>query len=238
MDLDNCRDSATGEISPAAASIIEELSSYTEVSPSGTGVKIFLRAPASPGSRHRTKYEGGEIEIYFQGRYFTVTGDHLPGTPLATEHRHDELQRVYDRLFGKPAASAPKAPPLTTSEPAHETAREMDAVTVALNSNLTEADIIEMRPMSRNGEKFAALFIYGDASAYGGNQSAADIALCNMLAFWCRNDVGRMDSLFRHSRLMRPKWDEKHWGDGRTYGQMTIQQALDLPHQISRPEPQ
>ena len=86
----------------------------------------------------------------------------------------------------------------------------MDAVTVALNSNLTEADIIEMARMSRNGEKFAALFIYGDTSAYGGINPQPDIALCNMLAFWCRNDVGRMDSLFRHSRLMRPKWDEKH----------------------------
>ena len=35
-----------------------------------------------------------------------------------------------------------------------------------------------------------------------------------------------MDRLFRQSGLMRPKWDEKHFSDGRTYGQNTIDKAV------------
>src|SRR5438876_466308 len=48
VDLDHCRDPLTGAIEPWAQQIIDELNSYTEVSPSGTGIRIFVwgRLPA------------------------------------------------------------------------------------------------------------------------------------------------------------------------------------------------
>ena len=52
------------------------------------------------------------------------------------------------------------------------------------------------------------------------------MALCNKLAFWTGKDVELVDSLFRQSGLMRPKWDEKHFSDGRTYGQVVIEKAV------------
>lgn len=58
------------------------------------------------------------------------------------------------------------------------------------------------------------------------SQNEADLALCNMLAPRCNYDAAQMDRIFPWSGLMRPKWDEKHSADGRTYGQMTIQKAL------------
>jgi hypothetical protein len=241
VDFDNCRDPESGAIRPAAAKIISELNSYTEVSPSGTGVKVFLRSPRSPGNRHRIRYEGGEIEIYTEGRYFTATGHQLPGTPSSIESREAELQRVYDRLFAAPAvegrlsATAAGAGPKPEPNPTTAASVEERAITEALLQNLSDADIIDMAGRSRNGEKFAALFRRGDTSAYDGNHSAADIALANILAFWCRNDPDRMDSLFRQSRLMRPKWDERHSSDGSTYGQMTIRGAINRPHAIYDP---
>jgi len=57
IDLDDCRDPQTGAIAPSAQRIIDEFKSYTEVSPSGDGVKIFIRAHA--GSGH--KKPGAEI---------------------------------------------------------------------------------------------------------------------------------------------------------------------------------
>ena len=42
VDLDNCRDPDTGELSPVAREILDTLKTYTEVSPSGKGVKAFL----------------------------------------------------------------------------------------------------------------------------------------------------------------------------------------------------
>jgi putative DNA primase/helicase len=76
VDLDKCLDPKTGEIEPWAWTIIEELDSYTEVSPSGTGVHILVRG-ALPKGRNRK----GRFEAYDRSRYFTVTGKH------AADHR-------------------------------------------------------------------------------------------------------------------------------------------------------
>jgi len=72
------------------------------------------------------------------------------------------------------------------------------------------------------GGKVEALF----SGSHDGDHSGADQALCNHLAFLFQGDSGRMDTMFRQSRLMRTKWDEKHHGDGRTYGQGTIEEAI------------
>jgi primase-polymerase (primpol)-like protein len=69
VDLDKCLNPDTGEITPWAGSIIDRLDSYAEVSPSLTGVKIWVRAP----SITRAHVKPG-LEIYPRGRYFTVTG--------------------------------------------------------------------------------------------------------------------------------------------------------------------
>ena len=53
VDLDNCRNPETGSIEPWAAEIVRHLNSYTEVSPSGKGVKIFVQAKLPPKSRSR-----------------------------------------------------------------------------------------------------------------------------------------------------------------------------------------
>src|SRR4051794_7753634 len=43
VDLDKCRDPKTGELEPWAANVVKIFDSYTEISPSGTGVKIFVK---------------------------------------------------------------------------------------------------------------------------------------------------------------------------------------------------
>jgi hypothetical protein len=45
--------------------------------------------------------------------------------------------------------------------------------------------------------------------------------------FWIGGDPARVDKLFRRSGLYRPKWDERHFRDGRTYGQAAIDKALE-----------
>jgi primase-polymerase (primpol)-like protein len=49
VDIDNCRNPETGEIEPWAATLISKLDSYTEVSPSGTGVKIIVTGEIPEG---------------------------------------------------------------------------------------------------------------------------------------------------------------------------------------------
>src|SRR5215217_7101146 len=94
-DFDHCRDPETGKIETWAQEIIEELDSYSEVSPSGTGVHVLAKGELPPGRNRK-----GRFEVYDRGRYFTVTGRHLAGTPKTIEARQEHLERVVKRVFG------------------------------------------------------------------------------------------------------------------------------------------
>ena len=95
IDLDTCR-REDGTFEPWAREIIERFSSYTEVSPSGTGAKIFflyttadlpeVRA-AMGGPQHGREFKRGNgkdhppaIEVYLGNRYFAVTEQRLDWT--------------------------------------------------------------------------------------------------------------------------------------------------------------
>lgn len=81
--------------------------------------------------------------------------------------------------------------------------------------------MVEQAHGAANGAKFSSLWA-GGLAGYT-SHSEADLALCNILAWWS-HDARQMDRLFRRSGLWRPKWDERH-GKG-TYGEMTIAKAL------------
>jgi len=199
IDLDKCRDPRTSEIAPWACAIVEYLRSYTEVSPSGTGVKIFARGGVTTGV-HR-----GAVEAYAFGRYFTVTGLHVASTPRTIEDRDAELQVLYAWLKANEAADrqGPPAP---------------------VPVDLDDVALIQKARTAANGAKFERLW-NGDWSDYP-SQSEADLALCSQLAFWTGREPDRVDRLFRQSGLYRAKWDESHFAGGHTYGAATIDKAL------------
>jgi putative DNA primase/helicase len=199
VDLDKCRDPETGEIAPWAQTIIDYLRSYTEVSPSGTGVKIFIQAALPAGIKK------GAVEAYDSGRYFTVTGDHVAGTPRTIEDRPAQLQALHVWLKADEPIGRPVSPPTAPVD-------------------LDDATLIEKARTAANGVKFERLWS-GDWSDYP-SQSEADLALCSHLAFWTGGDGGRVNRLFRQSGLYRAKWDQPHFADGRTYGAETVDTAI------------
>jgi|GEM_PF-2614832 len=91
FDFDKCRDPETGEIKPEVESVIDRLDSYSEISPSGTGIHTLIigKKPDEYGNK-----DGSHIEVYDSVRYFTVTGNHLGGTPETIEERNEELQAI------------------------------------------------------------------------------------------------------------------------------------------------
>jgi len=91
IDLDKCRDAGTGALEPWAWELTKDLDSYTELSPTGSGVHIWVRGQLPEGGRRC-----GRVEMYDRARYFTVTGDHLEGTPLAIQGR--DLSSLHSRL--------------------------------------------------------------------------------------------------------------------------------------------
>ncbi len=96
IDLDDCIDPKTGEINPTARKIVEGFDSYSEISPSGTGIRIFIEAEKDPTW---SANKGGEtdIEVYDKGRFLTVTGHHLEGTPRTIEPRQEALDAFMER---------------------------------------------------------------------------------------------------------------------------------------------
>lgn len=89
---------------------------------------------------------------------------------------------------------------------------------------VNDDDLIQKAFAAKNGWKFKRLF-QGDITMNGSDDSRADLALCNLLAFWTGRDMQQMDRIFRSSGLMRPKWDEKRGPDS-TYGLNTIREAI------------
>jgi len=72
-----------GEILSSVWSVLQELNTYCEFSPSRTGVHaIGLAALSDRGKKTDTSPFGGGLEVYDRGRFFCVTGWHVPETPV------------------------------------------------------------------------------------------------------------------------------------------------------------
>ena len=223
VDLDGCRDPETGVIDSGARVIIDDLNSYTEVSPSGRGVHILVVGILPRGGR-RTK----GVELYDRDRYFTVTGQHVAGTPRTVEPRSAQLRALHVRLFGgqKPRALA----------------RRDDAVSPRVNpeasqmphasASLADEELLATMKAANNGQRFERLWD-GDWGGQYPSQSEADLALCSTLAFWTGRNAERMDQLFRQSGLFRTKWDKRR--GSRTYGETTIATAIRRAYAVWTP---
>lgn len=200
FDLDHCRNAETSIIEPWAMEEIRGLNSYTEITPSGTGIRIFAEGRLNDRGRKK-----GNIEAYSSHHFLTVTGNHLGGTPTTIEKRQAEIDSFYQRHFAK-------------DEP-----QEKGIPKPSQTPSLDDQKLIEKIRQSKSGDKFQKL-LNGDFSDYT-SWSEGDFALCAMLAFWTANNPAQIDSIFRQSGLMRGKWDEKH--GQLTYGDLTIKKAIE-----------
>jgi AAA domain len=115
IDLDRCI--TDGQIAPWAQEIIDSVDSYTELSPSGTGLRILARGSIPEDVQDNTV----GIEVYngHKGRFLTVTGDVLRDHPVRTPHP-DILTALYTQ-YRKVRTSA-KVISLVMPELIHELA--------------------------------------------------------------------------------------------------------------------
>lgn len=207
VDLDGCVDPETGVIAEWAKQIAEEFCSYTELSPSGKGLRIIARGTLPKGRR-----KNGLIEVYDHARYVTMTGAHIEGMPTTIEDRSEELADLVYRL-GR-GGRKEKAPVFQASgEPIAD-----------------DAQLVERASSAKNGAAFSALHRGEDAGH--ASRSEADSAYLYHLAFWTVRDATRMDRLFRASGRMREKWDSRR-GDT-TWGQRELAHAIASVHTTYR----
>ncbi|MCE9552494.1 MAG: DUF5906 domain-containing protein [Planctomycetes bacterium] len=210
IDLDDVLDEKQ-RLLPWAEEIVRKVNSYTEISPSGKGVKIFCRG-AVPGASNRK----GDIEMYDTGRYFTVTQHHLSG--YFTPNDITDAQAAINWVHEKFIAAAP-AKPAAISTPA------------IAQPSVTEADAEVLRRCrtAANHAKFDKLWA-GDISAYGDDDSRADSALCCLIAFYT-GEAAQIERIFSGSALAkRVKWQERV-----DYRKRTIVNALSTVTERARP---
>ena len=81
FDLDDCRNLDTGGLDHWAQELVEEADSYTEITPSGKGLRIIGKGGTY--ALHTTlKRPTGHVEVYSKAtRYITVSGNRLDNTP-------------------------------------------------------------------------------------------------------------------------------------------------------------
>lgn len=183
VDLDDCIQD--GALTAQARQIVDALDSYTEISPSGRGLRIICRGKllsGDPGGRR------GPYEVYSAGRFLTMTGRVFEGR-RTIEKRTDAL-----REFRATYASAPAAPPSRGCQtPPPPT------------GPLTDDEILALIDRAANGDKVRALMA-------GGGGSEGDAALIWELAFYTR-DPAQIERIMRSTARVRPKWDEPRAGE-------------------------
>ena len=200
IDFDDCLED--GELKSWAQELVDLMQpTYAEVSPSGNGIKMWVRADKTRSGNRKPVGDGG-IEIYDHGRFFTVTGELFGQTTTIAENQ-DGLDQLMQKVWPKPKTKPQQKP------------------------QVMKLDDSALLDIAMKNDKFSGLWFgnwESNIDSYNANyssQSEADLALCAKLAFYWGNDFNAIDRMFRRSGLYRPKWDR---GD---YRLMTIDKALE-----------
>lgn len=227
VDIDHCR---ADEYSPWSETAYAVLSYFpgaaVEVSQSGTGLHIFGmgNAPA-----HGCKNVQLGIEFYTEQRFVALTGRDIIGDAGTN---HDEwlpnfvINYVPERIAHQPEQ--------WTTEPSPDWKGPDDddeLINKALNSS-SAAGVFGTRATfrdlwERNIDVLAAMW-QPDANDTGDyDESAADMALFQHLAFWTGKDCERILRIAWHSGLVRDKWTEH-----KNYLRMSIIRAVSLQKDV------
>ena len=199
IDIDHCVEG--GKLSPLAQEIVDMVDSYTEYSPSGTGIRILVRTGGFVSFHERFLINNRRLglEIYIAGstsKFVTLTGNAI--RERDAEVRTEEILAIAHKYMLRKAANKP-----SVSAP---------------DSFLSDDSVLTTAFSAMNGSKAKKLWD-GDTSDYP-SRSEAELALCSILAFYCGGDTEQMDRLIRRSSLYREKWERDD------YRQDTLRKAV------------
>ena len=184
IDIDHCIEA--DRIQHAAQDIIRQLGSYTEVSPSGAGLRILVASRGFAGNMRR---QG--LEIYSHSRFVTLTGHHVAGTPSS-------ITAIAAEQLAALLPAVPKSvPPAAAPQPEADVAAMSG---VDLWERIFQYDRFGHQHRQRFG---------GDTSLDGNDHSLSVIRLVNCLARWTGGDAARMRALMLMSPLANEKWYTK-----------------------------
>ncbi len=206
VDFDHCVEGES--INAYASGWLESLDTYSEYSPSGTGVHAIVRAQLPRGYKTRL------VELYDRGRFFTFTGNRVIGTPKAPRIAQD----CVNALLATIAQDEPETTATTTESSPHKPI------------SIDDEKLLEKMFASKGGSTLRALWS-GDCGALG--QSEADMKMAGALAYWTGRDHARIERMMQSSGLARDKWESKR-GEI-TWLQYLINQAVSKQKKVYIP---
>ena len=103
IDLDDCIDEEGDDLGCVARQIVDDFTTYTEISPSGRGLHCILRGTVPAVARKQAVLDGQKVEVYSAGRYFCMTGDSITDDAPIRDAQ-PQLEALCERL--KTAARA------------------------------------------------------------------------------------------------------------------------------------
>lgn len=184
VDMDHVLD-ASGELKEEHKKVITEFlkkaNSYTDISPSGEGLHVYLALSDSlklEANRH------SPFEAYTSGRFFTWSENsyHKRAKPIRTVSPAEALKLL--EILGYPWKTKAEDVPVPEEG----------------TSFFTDEDLLKRMFESKNGNDIKSLY-EGDTSSYKGDTSRADAAFLNHLAFWSRKDTAQMERVWMSSPL-------------------------------------
>ena len=195
--------------------LVETADTYTELSPSGTGLHIILELDQhfSLITNKKSNDDGTAIEIYTENRYFTYTGTSF-GPEKPVRKVDIEIAKELIRMVGYPWGKKAEiiAP---TVEP--------ESVTYTMPS----ATLLSKMFKAKGGTKLKKLYD-GDISDYNDDGSAADAALVTALAFWTGKNAAQIEEIWLQSPLGQREKTQKR----KDYRDRTIQNVLPLVSKV------
>lgn len=210
IDIDKCRDAESGKLTEMAMDIIEYCKSYTEISPSGTGIRIIFKTENVIDKKtHYVMNQQIGLEIYISentNKYVTLTGDILYPAEIETI----DITYILERYMKK----------------------NSDATALPTIKKSVEDYDLKLKNALRYNAKFKEVW-HSQASGSGGNESETDLSLCNMLAVIFEGNYTAIDDAFRESPyyatkdvVHREKWEKRN-----DYREETIKKAITSYHQ-------
>lgn len=204
VDIDHCLEGSviTHEEKQKIVDFLIEADTYTEISPSGEGLHIFLKLsdPLKLTSNKKSPFEA-----YTSGRYFTVTEKPYKEEKDVREVTSAEALRIL-AIIGYPWKEV------------ESTAKKTGNVSAGA---LDDENVISKMFSSKNGAGVRRLY-EGDLKRHRDDPSTADMALCSHLAFWTGGNEAQIERLW----LASPLGNREKTLTRQDYRQRTIKAAI------------
>lgn len=220
IDIDHCVNKETKEIEHPDKEVIEnfiqEANTYCEISPSGTGIHLYIATtePLILEANRKTPFE-----IYNSGRYFTVTQE--PFTLNNTEYNKDireltthEATKLLETI-GYPWKQI--------------VISDKSEIKISSPITFTDQELIQKMFNSKNGINIQAC--YNNVTLKGVSED--DMALCSHLAFWTGKNYDQMERIW----LSSPLGQRAKTRDREDYRKRTIEKAIKSCNEVYDPTP-